>query len=364
MKPVLLAGLLIAVALGTMACFLLRRSRIWSEMKPAGVNLDGLAEIQVPPDLRYDPEATEKDGDAARFRFQRVNDYHLNGQTSYAENLLVVIAAPDVDHALLAARRDRGVFDPGKPGPAVEDAHEGPLHWQVFSMTYRRDPVEEPAHFVRLTDEGAGVVYIWWGYQKQYTVEQAKANLKFLRSTLKLAPERAAWFEKLRSYSTASRDNDAAYNLQLLATALRELGFPPAEAGRWTRYQDWRYTIDSERPQQFHLVLPIRHMRMPDSPFRLTAPLTTIRFVRNFWWQDNQGMGGGLLPKASLDGLATELQPPEDIHFFSIHALNLWKAAEGEGNPVLTQIRAFMADAERQKQDFLTKGAIDADAEP
>lgn len=364
MKPVLLVGLLLAVALGTMACFLFRKSRIWSEMKLATVDLDGLAEVRAPADLRYDPEALHKDGDTAQFRFQRVNDTHINGQTSYAENLLITIAAPDLDRAALLNHRDRGFYDPTKPGPAVQDTREGPLQWQIFSMTYERHPVTEPAHFLRLTDVNSGIILVWWGYQKQYTIEQARANLRYLLGTIKVKSDRAAYFEELRDYRTSSRDADRARNLELLAGALRELGFPPAGEGRWTRHDSWSYVIDSERPQQFHLVLPIHHMRMPDSPFRLTAPITTLRFVRNFWWQDNRGNGGGLIPSDLLPGFVVGLSDPEDIHFFRIQELNLWKASPGDGNPLLTQLRAFISEAESLKAKFLQEGLIDADAEP
>ena len=99
MKPALLVGVLIAVAVGTMACFLFRKSRIWSELKQTQVSLDGLANVTVPADLRYDSEAVRHDGDTAQFRFQRVNDHHLNGMTSYAENLLIIKGHPELIQA-------------------------------------------------------------------------------------------------------------------------------------------------------------------------------------------------------------------------------------------------------------------------
>ncbi|WP_321471852.1 hypothetical protein [uncultured Paludibaculum sp.] len=364
MKPALLVGVLIAVAVGTMACFLFRKSRIWSELKQTQVSLDGLAKVAVPADLRYDSEAVLHDGDTAQFRFQRINDHHLNGMTSYAENLLITIAAPDLDHAVFDAHRQKGHYDAAKVGQPEQTSKEGPLLWEIFSTTYERDPVKEPAHYVRLTDAAAGVVIGWWGYRKQYTVEQAEANLRFLRSTLSITQGRAAYFERYRDYRTSGRDADLAHNLELLSAALKELGFAPAVAGQWTRHEPWRYTIDNGRPQQFHLVLPIQHMRMPDSPFELKGPLTTFRFVQNFWWQNNQGRGGGLIPQDSLPGFIEELTDKQEVHFFSIHGLNLWKALPGTDNPVLTQLRAFIADADKQKEIFFSKGLIDADAEP
>ncbi|MBN9657205.1 MAG: hypothetical protein J0H49_03455 [Acidobacteria bacterium] len=365
MKPALLVGLLFAVALGTSACFLFRKSRVWADLKQTTVDLDGLASVKVPTDLRYDSEAIQHHGDTAQFQFRRVNDTHLNGQTSYAETMVITIAAPDLDRATFEAQRRKGAFDVTKPQAAGETSTEGPLQWEVFQTVYERDPVREPAHYVRLTDADAGLVITWLGYQKQYSVEQARANLKYLRSTIAIAPARAEYFEKLRDYKTSSRTADAARNLDLLASGLKELGFPPASVGQWTRHGAWRYTIDNGRPQQFHLVLPINHMRMPDGAFELKGPLTSFKFIQNkYWWQNNQGRGGGLIPQDVLPGFVEEMTDREDVYFFSIHGLNLWKAYPSEGNPLLTELRGVIAEAEKLKAEFFSKGLIGGDAEP
>ncbi|QOY87422.1 hypothetical protein [Paludibaculum fermentans] len=365
MKPALLVSLIFAVALGTSACFLFRKARNWADLKQTTVDLDGLATVKVPSDLRYDAEPVQRSGDTAQFQFRRVNDTHLNGQTSYAETMVITIAAPDLDRATFEAQRRQGLFDVTKASGTGATSTEGPLQWEIFQTVYERDPVKEPAHYLRLTDAEAGIVITWLGYQKQYTVEQARANLKYLRSTITVAPTRAAYFEKLRDYKTNSRTAEAARNLELLSAALKELGFPPATVGQWTRHGTWRYTIDNGRPQQFQLVLPVNHMRMPDGAFELKGPLTSFKFIQNkYWWQNNQGRGGGLIPQDLLPGLVEEMTDREDVYFFSIHGLNLWKSYPGDGNPLLTELRSAIVEAEKLKAEFFSKGLIGGDAEP
>ncbi|MGC4051259.1 MAG: hypothetical protein QM757_18015 [Paludibaculum sp.] len=365
MKPALLVGLLFAVALGTSACFLFRKSRNWTELKQTSIDLDSLASVKVPADLKYDADATTRNGDTAQFQFRRVNDTHLNGQTSYAETMLITIAAPDLDHASFDAQKRKGSFDVTRPSGPGQSSTDGPLQWEIFETVYERHPVKEPAYYLRLTDAEAGVAITWLGYQKQYTVEQAQANLKYLRGTITVAPTRAGYFEKLREYKTSSRAEDSARNLALLSSAFQELGYPPAVVGSWTRHGPWRYIIDSGRPQQLHMVLPIHHLRMPDGPFDMKGPLTSFKFIQNkYWWQNNQGRGGGLIPQDLMAGFAEEMTDKEDIYFCSIRALNLWKAYPGEGNPLLTELRTVIAQAEKLKAEFFSKGLIGGDAEP
>ncbi|MGJ5815981.1 hypothetical protein [Paludibaculum fermentans] len=365
MKPALLVGLLIAVALGTMACFLFRKTRIWSELKQTTIDLDGLATVKVPTDLRYEPEPPHRDGDISRFLFRRVNDTHINGTTSYAETMIIAIAAPDLDRSTFAAQRRKGSFDVNKPPAPGQTSVEGALQWEIFQTVYEHHPVTEPAHYLRLTDAEAGIVITWLGYQKQYTVEQAKANLKYLRSTIAIGPNRAEYFEKLRDYKTSDRDAERARNLELLSAALKELNFPPVTAGQWTNHGAWRYSVDNGRPQRFYLVLPMNHMRMPDGAIDVDGPITTFKFVQNrYWWQNNRGSGGGLIPEEILPGFVEEMTDREDVYFLSIQTINLWKGYPGGGNPILTELRAAVDRAEKLKTEFLSKGLISGDAEP
>lgn len=296
---------------------------------PVLVALEDVAEVRLPEDLRLDAGRTEHTGDKSTFHFRRVNDTHLNGQTSYAELLSLSLLAEDM--------------------PCAEGIN-------IEETVYERHPVKEPAWRIRITDPKAGVAIDWQGFKKHYTAEKAKAYLYEIRDSVKWKRDRAGHFRSHRDWDVAHRER----NLQLVAEALAMLGLPPVEEGKWTAHGDWRYSIDNERPQRFHLVRVIAHVQLPDGPFRLLTPLTVFRYVRGGWWQDNQGLGGGIVPKALLAGLTDEMASREQVYFYRIQALQLWK----EHDSVEMAIRDLMREGDHRAEEFYQRGAVDGDAEP
>jgi hypothetical protein len=323
---------LIVLALAMLAVYACTRHR---SRPPISVDLAGIAEIQLRPDLRLDPRDTTQSGDKTTFHFRRVNDTHLNGQTSYAELLTLSLLAEDL---------------PAQPSLTTEET------------IYEQHPVKEPAWRIRLTDPHAGIALDWQGYRKHYSAAQAKAYVQQIAASLRWKQNRAAHFQSHRDWSTANWPAVYRRNLQLLNAALAAHHLPPAAEARWTTHGDWRYIVDNERPQQFHLVRAIAHIALPDGPFRLHAPLTYFRYfhTRGFWHQDNQGHGGAKIPASVLPAFQQELTNAEHVYFYRIQSLHLWK----EHPSLADALHTMLAEANRAAEDFHTKGAIDADAEP
>ncbi|MBS1826625.1 MAG: hypothetical protein JST93_15020 [Acidobacteria bacterium] len=320
--------LLAVVALVAYACARQRRS------VPVVVDLDGIAEMQLRADLRLDSRETEQTGDRSTFHFRRVNDTHINGQTSYAEFLTVSLLAEDL--------------------PVAESL-------TMEETVYEQHPVKEPAWRVKLVDAKAGVSLEWMGYRKQYNADHAKEYVREMAAGVRWKKDRAEHFAAHRDWSTSGWAAAYQENLRLLHAALASKGLPAVVAGRWTRHGEWRYTIDNERPQRFHLVRAVAHIALPDGPFRLLAPLTYFRYyaTRGFWHQDNQGHGGGVLPASVLPGFREEWTNQEHVYFYCVQSLQLWK----EYPSLAHAVRELMEEAGRRVEEFHTKGAIDADAE-
>lgn len=320
--------ILILAAITAYACSHRRRP-------PIAVDLDGIAEVHLPPDLRLDSRDTELTGDQTTFHFRRVNDTHLNGQTSYAELLTLSLLAEDL--------------------PATEG-------FEIKETIYERHPVKEPAWRIRLTDPKAGVAIDWQGYKKHYTAEKAKAYVIQIRDSLHWKQDRAAHFQSHRNWSTPKWPAVFRNNVQLLNAALSAIHFPPVEQGRWVTHQNWRYIIDNERPQRFHLVRVIANIKLPEGPFRILAPLTFFRFfsTRNFWHQENQGHGGGTLPVSVVPAFLPELSNQEHVYFYRIQSLQLWKAHAS----IADALRDLIQEANHRAEEFHKQGAIDADAIP
>lgn len=326
MKLVLI--LLAVVLLVAYACARQRRN------VPVVADLDGIAEMQLRADLRLDSRDTEQTGDRTTLHFRRVNDTHINGQTSYAEFLTVALLAEDL--------------------PVAES-------FTMEETVYEQHPVKEPAWRVKLVDAKAGVSLDWMGYKKQYNADRAKAYVREMAAGLRWKKDRAAHFAAHRDWSTSGWPAVYEANLRLLNAALAEKGFPAVAPGQWTSHGEWRYTVDNERPQRFHFARAVAHIALPDGPFRLLAPLTYFRFfaTRGYWHQDNQGHGGGVLPASVLPGFREEWTNREHVYFYSIQSLQLWK-----DHPSLTKgLSELMEEAERRAEEFRTKGSIDADAE-
>lgn len=342
-----------------MSCRLWAKQRRWADMKPAMVDLGGVAAISVPEDLRFDPESEQRTGDYSGFRFQRVNGHHLNGMTSYAEGLAVFLVAPDVDGAEFETLARRGTFDNFPRATSVQTERQGALNITLMEGDYSRDPVHEPIWCVRLLDPAARVAMTWWGYKKQYTPELARDNLLNARSRLKITGDVARYLQQSRSYNTSTRSAAFDQNLRTLNDALRGMGFDAVSPGAWSRRRDIRYLVDNGRPQQFHFVQSLGSIPAPDHPFRLTGPATFFKFVQNFWRQDNQGGGGGEIPHDDTGELTASMDRGR-VYFFRIHSYNLWKPLDGAVADLLKQAEA---EGEQMRRQFESGRLTGMDAE-
>ncbi|MBL8177212.1 MAG: hypothetical protein JNK48_21235 [Bryobacterales bacterium] len=326
MKIVVL--LVIAVAFVAYACCGRRRP-------PITVDLGGIAEVQLREDLRLDARDTEQNGDRATFRFRRVNDTHLNGQTSYAEQLTLSLLAPDL--------------------PAADSL-------DVQQSVYERHPVKQDAWRIRMTDAKTGIELDWTGYRKHYSRPQAEAHLRAIAGSLRWKQDRATHFAQHRDWSGADWPAVFRHNMATLNHALAAQRMPPVSTGQWTSHRQWLYAVDEERPQRFHLVRHIAGIAMADGPFRLAAPLTFFRYFRSrgFWHQENQGHGGGKLPDSLLPGFRSGLSNPEHVYFYRMQSLQLWQ----EHPSLPTALQELMRDGDAQAREFATRGALEPDSEP
>ncbi len=79
---------------GLLACA--GRRRAWSPGKLVDVDLEGIARLAVPKDLKYRAASPDWSDDRVVFELSRVNDTHLSGQTSNAEYVSLTLIAPDL----------------------------------------------------------------------------------------------------------------------------------------------------------------------------------------------------------------------------------------------------------------------------
>ena len=347
---VLLAALLIVGGcLLLVACF--RRERDWSQAKSATLVLDDLLEVTLPEDLRYDARMLEQTPDAVLFTFQRVNDTHLNGMTSYAEELRIQVVAPDCPAEAWERILREGSPFRGQQGPAQTQV-EGKLTWESRAGVYERHPVREPSWTLRLIDGESRMVLTWWGYQKQYTLEQARANLAYARGRLRLKKDLLSYLRPHRPWAVETTEATYQANLQQVQAALEELGFPPLPKSGWARHQQWRYLIDDERPKQFQLVRLLGHTPKPDVPVILHGPITQVRFQQERWVQNTQVPGAAMVPVAALPGLTAEFSGTDQIYFFYMRAVNLWETAPATGPTLVARLRSLLAEGEQMDAAF------------
>ena len=350
---IIVAGLLSAAILTAAGCGVFRRPRNWAQMKSAAVDLDGLGEVRLPEGMKpeRDPSHT---GDEARFDFRRIHDTHINGMTSYAESLSLTLFAPDYPKDRFDARL--GAY---YRQPPFQTEDEGSSRWEFYRTTYEQHPVREPSWFIRMGDHAAGHIIEWRGFEKQYPLDVARANLRHLRSTLKLTADRKQYFANHRDWDTDAWPSARDANLVDLNAALGAIGFPPVRTGAWTRHREWRYTIDDERPQRFQFARFIRGLKMPEGPFRLLGPITAFRWVQNRWWQNRQVPGAYQLPDAIVPGLAHDLIDRDLVYFYRIHSLNIWKEQAVAG-----KLREFITDGDAMARTFDEGKLIGGDGEP
>jgi len=220
----------------------------------------GHGSIELPKDFRFDDRKTDRDPDSVRFTFTRVNDTHMNGQTSYAEYVVVSHLAPNLSEASVRQFLNKGRYDALSIKQPYSIEKDVGLEFQISSTQYERHPVSEPAIVIRLIDFPNRRVIGWYGYTKRYKLAKAKEYLKQILASLTLDPaldKRFADYEKWQG-----NDWMGAYfdNQKLLAPALDTIGLETpfqqfiGDVGNWQSKGNFHVAIDGERPAHLHLV--------------------------------------------------------------------------------------------------------------
>ncbi len=312
------------LAVGLTACGLYGRERLWEKRKLQEVSLGEVLRLRVPADLWVDPDRRQETGDYATFLLARVNSSHLNGTTSYAENMQVTVFAPDMPLERIERSRKRFGFTMlrrWEKDDVVEETKDGRWQWKVTRVMYDKDPVHEPSWQLVLLDREARVMYDWRGFRKQYELETAKKNLRFMAESATVAAERGAFFTARRDWVEAERQGLYAENLVKVE---RALGFR-LEPDVWHVEGPWRYAIDNERPQRFIVARRLGE-ELRGRPVDFLGPVTRYAIVQNgYLWEDNQGSGGPTLPLELQDGLRREFPEENTNYYYTIQAANLWR---------------------------------------
>lgn len=334
-------GLVGIVAAGVFLLGCFRRGAVLQE-----VALGELGRVRVREDLRKtsaDPQITP---DYAAFAFQRLNDTHLNGYSSYAEDLQITVFAEDLE----LERIERGTHEFGYAsilrGPKddiVEEATVGTLQWKIMRVVYDRHPVLEPSWRVLLLDRQRRVLFEWRGFQKQYSLEEAKRAVQSMVDSLSLAEGRAAFFAPRRSWSVDTWRQNYVENVAALEALLGK-----TEEGRWRTDGPWRYAIDRERPQRFVLMRLLGATPNPNGPMDFRRPVTRYSFLKEYLRQDNQGGDGGMLSRDLLEAMRPEFADPEAYYYYSVQTLDLWVRHESIG----TELNEMRAKFERLLKDY------------
>ena len=222
MTPMTLVTVVGLVGMAVAGVFLLgcfRRERLWAE-----VALGELGRLRTPAELRERPRDPDITQDYAAFTFQRVHDTHLNGQTSYAEELQITVFAEDLE----LERIERGTHAFGYASilsrpkdDVVEQLTVGHLQWKVTREIYERHPVREPSWRVLALDRERRVLLDWRGFQKKYNLAEAKQHVQSLLDALSLREGRKDFFASRRDWPADSWRQNYDRNVAALGQAVK-----------------------------------------------------------------------------------------------------------------------------------------------
>lgn len=278
----------------------------------------GYGHLELNKDFRYDARRTERDPDSVRFTFTRVNDTHMNGQTSYAETVVLSQIHPNLPESEFRAYLNRGRYDALYTKQPWSIEMDGPLELQVSSTTYERHPVTEPAIVLRLIDKQNHRVLSWYGYAKRYKLADARQHVKAIYASLSVDP---VLYTRFADY-TAWQGNgwmDAWFaNKDSLIAALRafhlDLPFQQyiGDTSSWQSGGKLFAAIDGERPSYLHVV------QLADSGACSTLDDIAPPLRESF---------RQLFPKQVL--------PP----CFRVHKLNLWQKMADSPNAIEAWMR-------------------------
>jgi|GEM_PF-2428370 len=280
MTAVTVMGVAAIVLAGALLLGCFRRDRVWQE-----VSLGEVGRIRVPVDLKLQTDEEKATQDYAAFTLRRVHDTHLNGQTSYAEDLQITVFAEDFE----VERIERGTESFGfgtilrRPKDDVaEEGRDGRLQWKITRKTYERHPVTEPSWRVLMLDRERRVLLDWRGFRKQYDLAAAKGNARSMVESAAVSDGRKAYFAGRRDWPAEGWDKNYAEN----NAALRAM-FGEMPEGEWKADGPWKVMIDKERPRQFVMMRRLGVTENPDGPMDFRGPVTRYRFVKDYLWQDS-----------------------------------------------------------------------------
>lgn len=349
--------------LGSLLAACTGASAQWSRQTPVEFALDGIARIALPKGFSALPDRTARTPDYNTYFFEKMYKTHINGTTSYAEELSVVLTAPDFPRARFDEEVASGkmIWFGKNPGPG--DAGESGLRWKVRETIYEKHPVTEPSWEIRVDNRERGVVVVWRGFKKHYTVEEAKNNLAKLVEHMTVNSTLAADFATRRSWTGNSWEQAYAQNLRVAKSVLAEKGLSLVQPDSLASKGMWRFFIDNERPQQLHVIHELVSMTMPDGPFRLTEPVTYYKYMQERWFQENQGHVSGMLPLKGQSAIAWNFTDRAKVYFFQIKSVDLWKTYANE-KEFADMLRALLRKMEAEHTRLLRDGFIRGDAEP
>jgi len=289
--------------------------------KQKAVTLDfGYGTINLHKDFRFEPREIQREPDSARFAFTRVNDTHMNGQTSYAEKLVISHLAPDLDLQAFRKLLNSSHYDalPTKQPYSIEQ--EDNLEFQISSTQYERHPVSERAIVIRLIDFPNRRVIGWYGYAKRFKVPEAKAYLKQILTTLTIDKQIDTRFPDYKKWE--GNDWMEAYfnNRDRFAEALDILGLTTpsqqyiGDVSNWESKDNWHVAVDGDRPSLVHLVQT--NVQQPCSTMNDISPIL----------------------RRSFQEILSKLNSP---NCFKVHHFNLWQKLPEAGNPIADWVKSI-----------------------
>lgn len=279
------------------------------QAKPVSLDF-GYGVIHLDKKFRHRADQNDHEPTYKAFHFTRVNDTHLNGQTSYAEQLVLSTPAQACKFQL-------------NPTGAITEATP---NFRFAAAQYDRDPVHVPAIVACLTNKAQNRSLSWYGFAKHYTPESAHKYLAQIDATLDLDPIPPAIFEESQRWSGNAWMEAYFQNKPKLIEALEKQGldlpFQPdiGALSTWQRKADIAAAIDGERPAHLHFVQAAG-----------TKPTTTLRFEAGRWRQSGSvKISADLLPE-----FAEKLDKSKS-HSYKVCRFNLWQKLPEVGNAILT----------------------------
>src|SRR4051794_10029518 len=97
-RVLIIGGTVLGLCATLAGCRLWGRSRSWAEQKQVVTELGGLGRISLPLLNRpFLAPREDVNGERAEYPFERINETHINGTTSYRESLRVYVMPQDLD---------------------------------------------------------------------------------------------------------------------------------------------------------------------------------------------------------------------------------------------------------------------------